>query len=173
MQREPVQDAVAPDDDHPFAGGVEPEPGRLGDEARDPPRGIRRDDVAHELGLVAEIGDGMDRDGCAVRLAVDSESPGHELGARAELRVLDAQRLTSPPYFDARAVLPSDLQNPANSISGAPTSTYVPATPKTSLAPRRHASATRRSISGSDTSYGAPRRERACVPLENAQNVQR
>ncbi len=50
-----------------------------------------------------------------------------ELNIRAGLRY---------DYFDARASLPSDLQNPANSIQGAPPSPYVTATPKTSLAPR-------------------------------------
>ena len=39
-------------------------------------------------------------------------------------------------YFDARSTVPSDLQNPANSISGAPESTPTPTTPKTTLAPR-------------------------------------
>jgi outer membrane receptor protein involved in Fe transport len=39
-------------------------------------------------------------------------------------------------YFDARASLPADLANPANSIQGAPPSPYVTATPKTSIAPR-------------------------------------
>lgn len=39
-------------------------------------------------------------------------------------------------YFDARATLPSDLANPANSIQGAPASTPRPASAKYSLAPR-------------------------------------
>lgn len=39
-------------------------------------------------------------------------------------------------YFDARATLPSDLANPANSIDGAPESKPVDAKAKTSLSPR-------------------------------------
>jgi len=39
-------------------------------------------------------------------------------------------------YFNARAALPSDLENPANSIAGAPPSPLRPTTRKTSLAPR-------------------------------------
>lgn len=39
-------------------------------------------------------------------------------------------------YFDARATLPSDLQNPANAIQGAPLSSPQAATAKSSLAPR-------------------------------------
>ncbi|MGE5595198.1 MAG: TonB-dependent receptor plug domain-containing protein, partial [Hyphomicrobiales bacterium] len=39
-------------------------------------------------------------------------------------------------YFNARAALPSDLENPANSIAGAPESRLVPTTRKHSLAPR-------------------------------------
>jgi outer membrane receptor protein involved in Fe transport len=39
-------------------------------------------------------------------------------------------------YYDAAGKVPSNLQNPANSIEGAPTSTYVSTTPKTALAPR-------------------------------------
>ncbi len=39
-------------------------------------------------------------------------------------------------YFDANAKVPSDLQNPANSIKGAPQSHLVNTTPKVSLAPR-------------------------------------
>ncbi|MDZ7361530.1 MAG: TonB-dependent receptor [candidate division KSB1 bacterium] len=39
-------------------------------------------------------------------------------------------------YFDARATVPSDLQNPANAIAGAPESVPKPTTVKTSLAPR-------------------------------------
>ncbi len=39
-------------------------------------------------------------------------------------------------YFDARATVPSDLQNPANAIAGAPASTPKATTKKTSLAPR-------------------------------------
>lgn len=39
-------------------------------------------------------------------------------------------------YFDANAKVPSDLQNPANSIKGAPQSHLVSTTPKVSLAPR-------------------------------------
>ncbi len=39
-------------------------------------------------------------------------------------------------YFDARDSLPGDLQNPANTISGAPTSEAIATTPKISFAPR-------------------------------------
>jgi outer membrane receptor protein involved in Fe transport len=39
-------------------------------------------------------------------------------------------------YYDAAGKVPSDLQNPANSIEGAPLSTYIPTTAKTQLAPR-------------------------------------
>ena len=39
-------------------------------------------------------------------------------------------------YYDAAGKVPSDLQNPANSIEGAPLSTYVSTTSKTALAPR-------------------------------------
>lgn len=39
-------------------------------------------------------------------------------------------------YFDARATLPSDLQNPANAIAGAPLSSPKATTAKSSLAPR-------------------------------------
>ncbi len=39
-------------------------------------------------------------------------------------------------YFDARATVPSDLQNPANAIAGAPASVPKATTKKTSLAPR-------------------------------------
>jgi len=39
-------------------------------------------------------------------------------------------------YYDAAGQVPSNLQNPANSIEGAPTSTYVSTAPKTALAPR-------------------------------------
>ncbi len=39
-------------------------------------------------------------------------------------------------YYDAAGQVPSNLQNPANSIEGAPTSTYVATTPKTEIAPR-------------------------------------
>ncbi len=39
-------------------------------------------------------------------------------------------------YFNARAMLPGDLANPANSIEGAPTADAVPTTRKMSLAPR-------------------------------------
>ncbi len=39
-------------------------------------------------------------------------------------------------YYDAAGKVPSNLQNPANSIEGAPTSTYIPTTSKTALAPR-------------------------------------
>ena len=39
-------------------------------------------------------------------------------------------------YFDARATVPSDLQNPANAIAGAPASAPKATTKKTSLAPR-------------------------------------
>ena len=39
-------------------------------------------------------------------------------------------------YYDAAGKVPSNLQNPANSIEGAPTSTYIPTTAKTQVAPR-------------------------------------
>ena len=39
-------------------------------------------------------------------------------------------------YYDANAFVPSDLQNPANSISGAPTSTLKKTSVKLALAPR-------------------------------------
>jgi outer membrane receptor protein involved in Fe transport len=39
-------------------------------------------------------------------------------------------------YFSARASVPSDLANPANSIAGAPASVPVATTPKTALSPR-------------------------------------
>ncbi len=39
-------------------------------------------------------------------------------------------------YFDAHAYVPTDLQNPANSIQGAPTSYLKPTTKKIALAPR-------------------------------------
>jgi outer membrane receptor protein involved in Fe transport len=39
-------------------------------------------------------------------------------------------------YYDAAGKVPSNLQNPANSIEGAPTSTYISTTAKTQLAPR-------------------------------------
>ena len=39
-------------------------------------------------------------------------------------------------YFDARATVPSDIQNPANAIAGAPASKNKATTPKTTLAPR-------------------------------------
>jgi outer membrane receptor protein involved in Fe transport len=39
-------------------------------------------------------------------------------------------------YFDARSTIPSDLANPANSITGAPPSPPKSSTPKFSLAPR-------------------------------------
>ncbi len=39
-------------------------------------------------------------------------------------------------YFDARSTVPSDLQNPANAIAGAPVSVPKATTKKTSLAPR-------------------------------------
>ena len=39
-------------------------------------------------------------------------------------------------FFDARAGLPSDLANPANTIAGAPRSTTVPTSNKVSLSPR-------------------------------------
>ncbi len=39
-------------------------------------------------------------------------------------------------YFDARTTVPSDLQNPANAIAGAPESVPKPTTVKTSFAPR-------------------------------------
>ncbi|MGH7494577.1 MAG: TonB-dependent receptor, partial [bacterium] len=39
-------------------------------------------------------------------------------------------------YFDARSTLPSDPQNPANAIQGAPTSVAQETTPKSVLAPR-------------------------------------
>ena len=39
-------------------------------------------------------------------------------------------------YYDAAGQVPSNLQNPANSIEGAPQSTYIPTTIKNALAPR-------------------------------------
>lgn len=39
-------------------------------------------------------------------------------------------------YYDAAGKIPSDLQNPANSIEGAPLSTYISTTSKTAIAPR-------------------------------------
>ena len=39
-------------------------------------------------------------------------------------------------YYDAAGKVPSDLQNPANSIQGAPLSTYISTTSKIALAPR-------------------------------------
>ena len=39
-------------------------------------------------------------------------------------------------YYDAAGQVPSNLQNPANSIEGAPQSTYIPTTPKVAFAPR-------------------------------------
>lgn len=39
-------------------------------------------------------------------------------------------------YYDSEAHIPSDLQNPANSIDGAPLSKYIPTTAKIKLAPR-------------------------------------
>ena len=39
-------------------------------------------------------------------------------------------------YYDAAGQVPSNLQNPANSIEGAPQSTYIPTTPKVAVAPR-------------------------------------
>ena len=39
-------------------------------------------------------------------------------------------------YYDAASVIPSNLQNPANSIDGAPQSTYIPTTIKSAFAPR-------------------------------------
>ena len=39
-------------------------------------------------------------------------------------------------YYDAAGKVPSDLQNPANSIQGAPLSTYIPTTSKIAVAPR-------------------------------------
>lgn len=39
-------------------------------------------------------------------------------------------------YFDARSTIPSDLQNPANAIKGAPESHPQSTTPKSSVAPR-------------------------------------
>ena len=39
-------------------------------------------------------------------------------------------------YYDASSVVPSDLQNPANSIEDSPSSTYIPTTVKNALAPR-------------------------------------
>lgn len=39
-------------------------------------------------------------------------------------------------YYDAAGKVPSDLQNPANSIEGAPLSTYISTTSKTAVAPR-------------------------------------
>lgn len=51
----------------------------------------------------------------------------HDLIVRAGLRW---------EYFDARASLPSDLQNPANAIQGVPLSTLKSTTVKSSVAPR-------------------------------------
>jgi outer membrane receptor protein involved in Fe transport len=39
-------------------------------------------------------------------------------------------------YYDPRSTIPSDLENPANTIQGAPESVPVPVTPKTVVAPR-------------------------------------
>ena len=39
-------------------------------------------------------------------------------------------------YYDAASVVPSNLQNPANSINGVPQSTYIPTTIKSAFAPR-------------------------------------
>lgn len=39
-------------------------------------------------------------------------------------------------YYDAASVIPSNLQNPANSINGAPLSSYIPTTIKNAVAPR-------------------------------------
>ncbi len=39
-------------------------------------------------------------------------------------------------YFDARSTIPSNLENPANSVPGAPTSVPVRTTPKVDLSPR-------------------------------------
>ncbi len=39
-------------------------------------------------------------------------------------------------YYDAAGKVPSDLQNPANSIQGTPLSTYIPTTSKIAVAPR-------------------------------------
>ncbi len=50
-----------------------------------------------------------------------------------DLRVRAGLRLE---YFDANATVPSDLQNPANSIEGAPESPPRATTPKLALAPR-------------------------------------
>jgi outer membrane receptor protein involved in Fe transport len=57
-------------------------------------------------------------------------------------------------YFNARATLPSDLANPANAISGAPTSRPVAATVKTSFAPRLGISYPITTTSGIFFSYG-------------------
>jgi outer membrane receptor protein involved in Fe transport len=51
----------------------------------------------------------------------------NEMNVRAGLRF---------DYFDARAGLPANLANPANSIAGAPPAGFRTATPKTSIAPR-------------------------------------
>jgi len=50
-----------------------------------------------------------------------------DLTLRAGLRV---------DYFSARSYVPGDLANPTNSIAGAPTTSMVPTTPKTTVAPR-------------------------------------
>ena len=50
-----------------------------------------------------------------------------------DLRLRAGARLD---YFSARASVPSDLANPANSISNVPQSTLVPTTPKISISPR-------------------------------------
>jgi outer membrane receptor protein involved in Fe transport len=56
--------------------------------------------------------------------------------------------------FDANSTVPSDLANPANSISGAPQSTPVPTTTKVSLSPRIGVSFPISSRSGMYFAYG-------------------
>jgi outer membrane receptor protein involved in Fe transport len=57
-------------------------------------------------------------------------------------------------YYDAAGQVPSNLQNPANSIEGAPTSTYVSTTSKTALAPRLGLSFPLTSVASVYFSYG-------------------
>ena len=58
---------------------------------------------------------------------VQEELEWNDLNLRAGVRF---------DFFDARSTLPSDLANPANSIDGAPESTPVGTTAKTSFSPR-------------------------------------
>ena len=55
---------------------------------------------------------------------------------RVEWRDLRVRVGLRAEYFDANATVPSDLQNPANAIEGAPESVPVSTTPKVVLAPR-------------------------------------